>query len=131
MEDMIKVAAGSIVAATLTIILQGQGKVYVSLLIIAACAMGAYIAFVYIKPIIEFLNRLQEVSNLNSGSLSLLLKAVGIGLLNEICGAICTDTGNTSLAKMLSLVSSVAIMWISLPVLEKIMDLIIGVLEGI
>lgn len=131
MEDMIKVAAGAIVAATLTIILQGQGKVYVSLLIIAACAMGAYIAFVYIKPIIEFLNRLQEVSNLNSGSLTLLLKAVGIGLLNEICGAICTDTGNTSLAKMLSLVSSVAIMWISLPVLEKIMDLIIGVLEGI
>ena len=131
MEDMIKVTAGTIVAAILTIILQGQGKVYVSLLIIAACAMGAYIAFVYIKPIIEFLNRLQEVSNLNSGSLTLLLKAVGIGLLNEICGAICIDTGNTSLGKMLSLISSVAIMWISLPVLEKIMDLIIGVLEGI
>jgi stage III sporulation protein AD len=131
MEDMLKVAAGVLVAAMLTIILQGQGKAYVTLLIVAVATMGACIAFNYIKPIIAFLNRLQDVSNLKSETLTTLLKAVGIGVLNEFCGAICTDTGNTSLAKMLNLVSSVAIMWISLPVLEQIMELITHVLEGI
>lgn len=131
MEDMLKVTAGVLVAAMLTIILQGQGKGYVTLLIVAVVAMGACIAFSYIKPIIAFLDRLQDVSSLKNESLTILLKAVGIGLLNEFCGAICADTGNTSLAKMLNLVSAVAIMWISLPVLEQIMELITDVLEGI
>lgn len=131
MEDMLKVTAGVLVAAMLTIILQGQGKGYVTLLIVAVVAMGACIAFSYIKPIITFLDRLQDVSSLKNESLTILLKAVGIGLLNEFCGAICADTGNTSLAKMLNLVSTVAIMWISLPVLEQIMELITDVLEGI
>lgn len=131
MEDMLKVTAGVLVAAMLTIILQGQGKGYVTLLIVAVVAMGACIAFSYIKPIITFLDRLQDISSLKNESLTILLKAVGIGLLNEFCGAICTDTGNTSLAKMLNLVSAVAIMWISLPVLEQIMELITDVLEGI
>ena len=131
MEDMLKVTAGVLVAAMLTIILQGQGKGYVTLLIVAVVAMGACIAFSYIKPIITFLDRLQDVSSLKNESLTILLKAVGIGLLNEFCGAICADTGNTSLAKMLNLVSAVAIMWISLPVLEQIMELITDVLEGI
>ena len=131
MEDMLKVTAGVLVAAMLTVILQGQGKGYVTLLIVAVVAMGACIAFSYIKPIITFLDRLQDVSSLKNESLTILLKAVGIGLLNEFCGAICADTGNTSLAKMLNLVSTVAIMWISLPVLEQIMELITDVLEGI
>lgn len=126
-----KIAAGAMVTAMLAIILQGQGKAYVTLLIVAFCAMGACIAFIYIKPVVEFLYRLQNVSNIKNESLTVLLKAVGIGLLNEFCGAICADSGNTSLAKMLNLVSTTAIMWISLPVLEQIIELITEVLEGI
>lgn len=131
MEDMVKVAAGTMVAAVLTIILQRHGKEYVTLLSLTVCVMGACIAFIYIKPVVEFLNRLQSAANLQDDSLRVILKAVGIGLLNEICGAICSDTGNTSLPKMLNLISSAAIMWLSLPVLEQVLDLITKVLEGI
>lgn len=126
-----KAAAGALIAAILGIILQRQGKEYALMLVLAVSAMGACLALSYIKPVISFLERLRDIGNLNGEVLRILLKAVGIGLIGEICGCICSDVGNSSLAKMLQLISAAVILWLSLPILEQVMDLIVEVLEGI
>ena len=131
MENLVKVAAAVVVAVMLSTILQRQGKEYVTLLILGVCAMGVCFAFSYIRPVVSFLKRLQDIGNLNDEALKILLKSVGICLLNEICGALCVDSGNNALSKMLNLISTAAIMWISLPIFEQIIDLITEVLEGI
>lgn len=126
-----KAAAGAMIAAMLGIILQKHGKEYALILILAVAAMGTCLVLNYIKPVISFLERLQEIGNLDGEVLKILLKAVGIGMVGEISGAICADTGNASLAKMLQLLSAAVILWLSLPILEQVMDLIMEVLEGI
>lgn len=131
MEDVLKAAAGIMVATMLAIILQKQGKEYVTLLVLAVSAMGVCISLHYLKPIFSFLTRLQDIADMDNAALKILLKSVGIALLNEICGAICSDSGNSSLGKTLNLLSTTVIIWLSLPILEGVMDLIIDVLEGL
>lgn len=126
-----KAAAGAFIAAMLGIILQRQGKEYAIVLMLAVSAMGVCLALNYIKPVISFLERLRDIGNMDGEVLKILLKAVGIGLLGEISGTICADSGNASLGKMLQLLSATVILWMSLPILEQVMDLIVEILEGI
>ena len=131
MDGMMKAAAGAIIAAILGIILQRQGKEYAFVLVLAVSAMGACLTLSYIKPVISFLNELRAIGNLDSDVLKILFKAVGIGMVAEISSTVCADSGNSSLGKMLQFLSSAVILWLSLPILEKVMDLIVELLEGV
>lgn len=126
-----KAAAVSLITAILAIILQRQGKEYALVLVLAVSAMGAILALSYLKPVLSFLERLSVMGQLDGQLLEILLKAVGIGLIGEITAAICADSGNSSLGKMLQLLSATVILRLSLPILEQVMDLIEDVLEGI
>lgn len=126
-----KAAAGALIAAMLGIILQRQGKEYALVLVLAVSVMGACLALTYIRPVISFLEQLSELGNLDSEILKILLKAVGVGLIGEIAGTICADSGNASLGKMLQLLGAAVILWLSLPILQQVMDLIGDVLEGV
>lgn len=131
MDGMMKAAAGVLITAVLSIILQRHGKEYGLVLVVAVCAMGGCLALSYIKPVVVFLQKLQQLANLNSEIFEILLKSVGIGVISEIAGSICTDTGNGSLAKMLQLLSTVVILWLSLPIFNQVMDLIGEVLKNV
>lgn len=126
-----KAAAGALITAILGIILQRQGKEYALVLVLAVSAMGACLALTYINPVISFLEQLCSLSNLDAEVLKILLKAVGVGLIGEIAGTVCADSGNGSLGKMLQLLGAAVILWISLPILQQTMELIVEVLEGV
>ena len=131
MDGMIKAAAGALITAILGIILQKQGKEYALVLAIAVCAMGACLALIYIEPVVDFLKELRGLADLDDEILKIMLKAVGIGLIGEISGSICNDAGNASLGKILQLLSPVMILWLSLPILQQVMDLIGEVLKNV
>jgi stage III sporulation protein AD len=131
MDGMMKAAAGALITAILGIILQRQGKEYALVLVLAVSAMGACLALTYINPVISFLEQLCSLSNLDAEVLKIRLKAVGVGLIGEIAGTVCADSGNGSLGKMLQLLSAAVILWISLPILQQTMELIVEVLEGV
>ena len=63
--------------------------------------------------------------------LSVMLKAVGIGLLAEISVAICKDSGNESMGKSLGILSSVAVIWLSIPIFERLITLLDEILGSI
>jgi hypothetical protein len=52
------------------------------------------------------------------------MKYVGIVLLAEIIGHICTDAGNAALGKTVQLLATTAVLWLSLPLFSKLMELI-------
>lgn len=131
MDGMMKATAGALLVAMLGIILQRQGKEYTLVLVLAVSVMGACLALTYIKPVISFLEQLCDLGNLDGEVLKILLKAVGVGLIGEIAGSICADSGNASLGKMLQLLSAAVILWLALPILQQVMDLIGDVLEGV
>lgn len=131
MDGMLKAVAGALITALLGLILQKQGKEYALVLAVAVSIVGACLALTYIKPVFSFLEELRELANIDVEIYRILLKAVGVGLIGEISAVICSDSGNASLGKMLQLLSAAVILWLSLPVLQQLMDLIKEVLEGI
>lgn len=117
-------AAAVLLTVILGLSLGSQKKEMGLLLTIAACCLVATAAMSYLRPVITFVQELQTLGQLDDGMLEILLKAVGIGLIGEIASLICTDAGNGALGKTLQLLTSAVVLWLSLPLLNSLLELI-------
>lgn len=131
MDIFIKATAGVLIAVVLILTLAKQGKDISLLLTIAVCCMVVIASITYLQPVTDFLKRLQSIGQLDSETLTILMKAVGIGLLAEITGLICADAGNASLGKALQILATAAILWMSIPLLNELIELIDKILGAI
>ncbi len=118
-----KAAAGILVALVLSLALGKLQGDLALLLTMAACCMAAGTALSFLKPVLSFLYRLEELGNLQSGALGILLKILGVGLVSELAAMICQDGGNSSLARGIQLLGSALILQLSLPVFETLLEL--------
>ena len=124
MEAYWKVTAAALVTSVLTVMLSKQQKDFSQVLSMAVCAMGFGILAAFLQPVLSFLRQLQQLGDLNGD----LLKAVGIGLVSEVASMACTDAGNASLGKMLQMLCAAAILWMSLPMFQLLVELITKIL---
>ena len=124
MELYFKGAAGILLAAVLGLALQKQEKALSAVLTAAVIAMAAVLMLRLLEPVLELLRQLEQVGNLRSDALELLLKAAGIGLTAEVAGLVCADAGNAALAKMLRLLGTAAILCLSVPMFTALLECI-------
>ena len=124
MELYFKGAAGILLAAVLGLALQKQEKDLSAVLTAAVLAMAAVLMLRLLEPVTELLRQLEQVGNLRSDALELLLKAAGIGLTAEVAGLVCADAGNAALAKMLRLLGTAAILCLSVPMFTALLECI-------
>ena len=124
MELYFKGAAGILLAAVLGLALQKQEKDLSAVLTAAVIAMAAVLMLRLLEPVLELLRQLEQVGNLRSDALELLLKAADIGLTAEVAGLVCADAGNAALAKMLRLLGTAAILCLSVPMFTALLECI-------
>ncbi len=124
MEQYFKGAAGILLAAVLGLALQKQEKDLSAVLTAAVIAMAAVLMLRLLEPVLELLRQLEQVGNMRSDALELLLKAAGIGLTAEVAGLVCADAGNAALAKMLRLLGTAAILCLSVPMFTALLECI-------
>lgn len=124
MTLFIQACGAVLIAVVLILALGSQGKQMGMLLGMAVCCMTALIGMSYLKPVVDFLGTLEEIGGLNSTMVETLLKVAGIGVLSEIAGLVCADSGNASLGKALQLLSSAVILWLSIPLFTSLIELI-------
>lgn len=128
MELFFKAAALILVTVVLSLFLGKLEKDTAVLMSIAACCLAGAAAFHYLEPVFSFLTTLSSAGNLQNGILVTLLKVAGITLVSEITGTICADSGNGSLGKMLQLLGSGVILYLSLPIFQLLLDLLTEVM---
>lgn len=128
MNEFLKTLAGIILVLFLALMLDKQSKDISALLVLFSCAGVLILTMKYVQPVLDFFGKLQVLGNVDVQSLNILLKAVGIGLLSEIVGLFCADVGRASLGKTVQIFSSVLILWIVLPLLTKLLELIENIL---
>lgn len=124
MGIFLKAAAGILVALILWLCLSKHTKDLSVLLTITVCVMVIIAAIGFFRPVIDFVNRIKKIGNLDGDLLGIILKVVGIGLITEFSALICKDAGNESMGKALQVLSSVVVLWLSLPVFEKLLSLL-------
>ena len=124
MSEFFKVAAGILTALVVWLCLSKYNKDISVLLSLAVSAMTIVAALAFFRPVIDFMKKLQSISDMDSEYVSVILKIVGIGVITEISSLICKDAGNASLGKVLQFFSSVVAIWMSIPIFEKLLSLL-------
>lgn len=128
MEIFLQATAAALLAVIMFLILGKHNKELALLLTIAVCCMITVVAGRFVEPVIEFLEQLQDVGQLNSEYLTVLLKVVGIGFLAEVAALVCADAENSTLGKTLQMLASCVILWLSIPLLNSLLELIQDIL---
>lgn len=124
MTAFLQTVAGIIIAVILGLALSKQGKDITLLLMICGCCMVLAVAAMYLEPVMDLVSRLQELSGLDTNYLSVVMKAVGIGLIAEVASLLCADSGNAAMGKAVHILASAAVLWLSVPLVNALMDLI-------
>ena len=131
MDLYLKITAGILIASILCLVVSRHCKDLSLMLTLFVCA-GALIAGVqFFKPVITFARKLTSVGNLDQEYLQILFKIIGIGMISQICGLVCSDAGNHSLAKVLQIVTTAVILCISIPLLDELLSLLVSFLGEI
>ena len=131
MDIFWKAVAAALITAILCLVVGKQSKEWSVLLTLFVSAMIVVNAMQYMGQVMAFLDRLQELIGIEEELLSILLRSVGISIVGELAQGICTDSGNSSLAKVIQLMTVILVLWMSLPLLEQLLQLVGDVLEGI
>ena len=131
MDMFFQAAACILIAVILSVLLSGQGKPIGPLLGMAVCLMVLMLGAEYLRPVLDFVESLEDLGGLNGDLISVLLKAVGVSLVSEVAVLVCNDSGNQSMGKALQILTSAVLLWISIPVFQSLMDLLTAILEGI
>lgn len=124
MDIFIKMSALALIVSVLYQMVSGRNKEIGTLLLVLGSCTVLITAASYIEPVFSFIGKLQSLGNLNNEMLAILLKCVGIGLVGEISVVVCNDMGNGSMGKTLQLFASALILWLSLPMLNGLLELI-------
>ena len=131
MDGFLRVCACVLVAVVLSLALNRHGKEMTLLLSIAVCCMVLTLTLAYLEPVMEFVSQLQSAGHLDHDILKIMLKAVGIGLIAEIAGLICADAGNGAMGKAVQILASAVILWVCLPLMTSLLELVQSILGGV
>ena len=123
-EVFVKVSAGVLITAILSLVIAGQSKDISLLLTIFVCCISLLSVASYLKPVLDLAQKLVDIGNLNNGYLQILFKVVGIGLISQVSGLICQDSGNQTLVKVLQIVTTMVLLCMCMPLLEEILMLV-------
>ena len=124
MEGFLQAFAAVLLAVILGLVLAKQSKDWAVLLTTGVSCMVLAVGAVYLQPVLDFVRELQILSGLDPQMLTVVLKAVGIGLISEIAALICLDAGNAALGKGIQILASLTVLWLSLPLMRALLELV-------
>ena len=123
---------GCVLLAVILILFLGCRNKDLSLVLgLAVCAMAAIGAMEYLRPVLDFVDQLENLGGFDRGLIRILLKASGIGLLSEIAALVCADSGCASLGKTVKIMAAAVILWLSLPLYAMLVELLQEILGGL
>lgn len=82
----------------------------------------------YAVELIEAFTDLVSKTGLDLGLLKTVLKIVGIGYLTEFSAGLCNDSGNSSIGDKIIFGGKIIILFVSLPIVTSIIEIIMGLL---
>ena len=127
--EIFKIVGVGIITAIMTIILRGSKPE----LSFAVTLVGIIIILLLVVDMLQdtmavFIS-ISQIAGIENGLLKMLLKIVGIGYLTEFGAGILTDFGSSSIADKVTLAGKIAIVLLSMPVVESLLQLLGGFLQ--
>ena len=117
-----------LIALILCVILSKQGKDFSAIISIIVCCVVMCGAIMLLEPVIGFIWKIRDLGKLETSHITVIMKAVGIGLVSQIASLICNDAGYTSLSKALQILTAAVILCLAVPLFQELLQLIESIL---
>lgn len=131
MEGFVQGTGLILVGVVLTLVIRHQRPDMGLLLSLGICCCVCVAAAGYLSAVMDLLNKVRLLGGLDRTALSVLLKCAGIGFLGELAGLVCMDAGHSAMAKALQILSGAAVIYLSIPLIEQLLELMEEVLGQI
>lgn len=131
MDTFLRASAAVLITVILGLCLERQSKATAILLALFTVAMVAALSVSFLEPVVSFAEKLRSLGHLDNEMLTIMLKAVGIGTVGEICVLVCSDSGHSALGRALQFLTTGVILWIALPLFERTVELLQKILGGL
>ncbi len=79
-----------------------------------------------LTSVVETFSGIVNKTGLDNGLFSGVLKVIGIGYLTEYSAGLCSDAGANGIASKILLGGKIAIFLIALPILDKLVEIVVG-----
>jgi len=121
---------GFVIAAVfLSLTLKGYRPEYSLFIGLAVTIVILSMVIPDIGRLLNFINTAIADNRIISEKLGPLTKALGIGIVTEIAADTCRDAGESSMASRIELAGKTAILIISIPLAEEVLNLVAGLLK--
>ena len=122
--DIVKVGVFGIATALLSIPLQKEKKEYSVLLGMAACTVLFAFLITKIQLVLEFVQKLESMTSVDSYYIGLVIKMIGITYIGQFSAGICKDAGHQAPAAQIELFCRLSVLVQSMPILLALLDTI-------
>lgn len=120
----LKAAAAAILATVCATFFRRENRSFSMLLSIAACFVILVLLATILEPILTFSKELAGLANLDMAYLRPVFKCVGIAIIVQVVAPACRDAGETAIAATIELCASVVALYLSLPLLSAVIQMI-------
>lgn len=119
-----KCAAVAVVGAILCLLTKKEAATFGTMVSLSVVLILSATLLSFLQPVMTFAQTLKDLAGLGSGVMGPVVKALGIGFLTEIGKNICSDAGESTISGVLDLLGSVAGIYVLLPLMESVLDLV-------
>ena len=130
MDTIFQISAIAVITAVCGCVVRQHAGSLSAVLSAAACIFILLLAFRFLRPILELIKRLEQLSGLSGTATAPMLKVAGIGILAQIAGGVCEDAGEASLNHAVQIGATVLSVYVSLPLMSAVLDLLEQILGG-
>ena len=123
-ESCFQVSVFCVCGAVMAVILKQYCREQSVLLTVFVCFGVIYGAFEMLGPLIDELRQLFLSAELDEAYTAIVFKAAAICTITDITRNICTDSGESAMAAAAGLWGNMALVYISMPLLRAIIELI-------
>lgn len=124
--NIFSIIAISVIVSVLAILIKQNNPIYSVLLIIIFAVIITTVAINYLFGLTE--NIMDSLGTIDYAPdfVKILLKAIVICVLSDLSSNICKDSGNGSIAVCIDVVTKVILLSLTLPIIEKLVEIIQG-----
>ena len=130
MEMIYKIIAIGLITCISVLIIRPIRNDFAVLLTVVGGIIIILFIIKYVSGIFSNLQLIVNQTGVNSSLFRLILKIVGVGYLAEFTSSICSDSGVGGLGDKVLLGAKIVILAMSLPIINNILQVVIGLLPS-
>ena len=130
MDTVGKLIAAALLCSVICLLLKKQAPELTLCLCVLVCALCFLTSFPFFSPVLAFVRRLEEITGLSQAVFAPLFKTAAIGLLSQLAGTLCRDSGQQALGQTIEICSGFLCIYLALPLLEMVLSLLQTMIGG-